>query len=173
MSDAARPAITPDMKVGRLLELYPELEDVLIGLSPSFKKLKNPILRRTVAKVASLRQVAQVGGLTLAGLVNTLREAAGQDHMEVGAEGESGARPEWAKQERVVARLDARPLIEQGEHPMPQVMKALSALKPGEVYELLTPFAPAPLVELARDKGYEAYVEREEDELFRTWFAKQ
>ncbi|MFH1755446.1 MAG: DUF1858 domain-containing protein, partial [Candidatus Latescibacterota bacterium] len=60
--DTNRPSITPDMKVSALLEAYPELEDVLIGIAPAFKKLRNPVLRRTVAKLTSLRQAAQVGG---------------------------------------------------------------------------------------------------------------
>ena len=31
-------------------------------MSPAFEKLKNPILRKTVARVATLAQVAVVGG---------------------------------------------------------------------------------------------------------------
>ncbi|MCP4310925.1 MAG: DUF1858 domain-containing protein, partial [Bacteroidetes bacterium] len=34
--------ITPKTRVGELLDAYPELEQVLMGLSPAFKKLKNP-----------------------------------------------------------------------------------------------------------------------------------
>ena len=55
--------ITPDSKIGELLEAYPDLESTLLRLSPAFRHLKNPVLRRTVAKVASLRQVAAVGGV--------------------------------------------------------------------------------------------------------------
>ena len=35
--------IIPSMKVGQLLDEYPQLEDTLIGLSSQFKKLKNPV----------------------------------------------------------------------------------------------------------------------------------
>ena len=52
--------ITPETKVGALLDNYPDIEELLISLSPSFKKLRSPVLRKTVAKVANLRQVAQV-----------------------------------------------------------------------------------------------------------------
>jgi hypothetical protein len=55
--------ILPSTKVAALLERYPELEDVLIGLAPPFKKLKNPLLRKGVAKVASLKHAAAVGGM--------------------------------------------------------------------------------------------------------------
>jgi hypothetical protein len=47
-------SIEPSTKVAALLDRYPELEDVLIEMALPFKKLRNPILRRSVAKVASL-----------------------------------------------------------------------------------------------------------------------
>ena len=74
-----RVTITPSTKVAALLDSYPQLEDVLIGIAPPFKKLKNPILRRSVAKVASLRQAAAVGRLPVEELVNKLRDAVGQE----------------------------------------------------------------------------------------------
>lgn len=48
--------ITPKTKVLELIETYPELEDILIEYAPAFKKLKNPLLRKTVAKIATLQQ---------------------------------------------------------------------------------------------------------------------
>jgi hypothetical protein len=151
-SDAGRPSITPDTKVGELLKHYPELEEVLVGLSPAFRALKNPVLRRTVAKVATLRQVAKVGNLALGTLVGRLREATGLPPLEVGAAVDVDPRPDWASPAAVVCSYDARPTIEHGGHPMERVMTELAELAPGQVYELLTPFVPAPLVDLARAK---------------------
>ena len=70
-----RPLITPETKVGALLDAYPELEAVLIELAPPFRKLKNPVLRRTVARLTSLAQAAKVGRLfvTLTGNKNVIR----------------------------------------------------------------------------------------------------
>jgi hypothetical protein len=67
--------ILPATKVSSLLDRYPELEQVLIQLAPPFQKLKNPLLRRGITKVASLKQAAAVGGLPVSKLVNTLRAA--------------------------------------------------------------------------------------------------
>ena len=50
--------IQSSTKVGQLLDAYPELEEVLIKMAPPFKKLKNPILRKSIAKVATLQQAA-------------------------------------------------------------------------------------------------------------------
>ena len=55
--------ISPKTKVGELLDAYPQMEGVLLDLSPAFAKLKNPILRKTVARIATLQRAAVVGGL--------------------------------------------------------------------------------------------------------------
>src|SRR5512140_2220267 len=96
-----RPALTPELKVSELLESYPELEPVLLGLSPSFEALRNPVLRRTVAKLATLQQVARVGNIGLGTLVGRLREAAGQAGANVDLEPTAGERPAWARDELV------------------------------------------------------------------------
>ncbi|NOZ00542.1 MAG: DUF1858 domain-containing protein [Deltaproteobacteria bacterium] len=149
-----RPDITPDLKVNTLLEHYPEVEDALISMSPEFERLKNPVLRKTIARIATLRQVARVGGVSLGDLVGGLREAAGitgEITMNEGTD-EAGARPDWVR--APVKSFDAREVIEAGEHPLDRVMRELPELGPGEVYELITPFVPAPLLDVARNKGY-------------------
>ena len=46
--------IGPETTVGAMIEAYPELESVLVEMAPAFAKLRNPVVRRTVAKVATL-----------------------------------------------------------------------------------------------------------------------
>ena len=64
------------------MNAYPELEEKLIEMAPVFKKLKNPILRRTIARVTTLQQAAAVGEIPVHKLVNSLRELAGQGELE-------------------------------------------------------------------------------------------
>ncbi|MCX8160736.1 MAG: DUF438 domain-containing protein [Candidatus Saccharicenans sp.] len=52
-----------------LLKEYPFLLDFLVGLSPAFEKLKNPILRKTVARLATLKQVSEEGKIPLDELI--------------------------------------------------------------------------------------------------------
>ena len=47
--------ISPKTKVLQLIEAYPQLEDMLIDYVPAFRKLKNPIMRNTVAKMTTLQ----------------------------------------------------------------------------------------------------------------------
>ncbi len=59
--------ISPKTKPGELLDAFPQLEDVLIEISPSFAKLKDPTLRKTVDHVATLQQAVVVVGLKMEG----------------------------------------------------------------------------------------------------------
>ena len=85
--EPARCAITPATKVAELLESWPELEPVLVAQAPAFRRLKNPVLRRTVARVATLEQAAGVGGVAVRDLVAALRRAAGLDDAPPGESG--------------------------------------------------------------------------------------
>lgn len=169
--DPAGRAITPDTKIGELLAAYPQIEDVLIGLSPTYQALKNPVLRRTVAKVATLRQVAQVGNIPIGTLISQLRCSVGQEGSDVD-EGDAVAasRPDWARADRIARSFDAREVIQAGGHPMERVMSDLAALDAGAIYELITPFVPVPLVDLARAKGFDGYSFTESPGLIRTYF---
>ena len=82
MADKKDLLITPKTKVGELLDAYPELEPVLMNLAPAFKKLKNPVLRKTVGKVATLQQAASLGGIQVTEIINTLRAEVGQESFD-------------------------------------------------------------------------------------------
>jgi uncharacterized protein DUF1858 len=168
-------AITPDSRLGELLERWPGLEGVLLELSPHFRALKNPILRRTIAKVATLRQVSSVSGVALGVLVERLRAGAGLPAIACQDDGEAdrGERPAWASEAAATRTRDARAAIEAGEHPMPAVLADLSALPEAGTYQLLTPFVPAPLVDLARGKGFVAHSVVETETLVRTFFRRE
>ena len=52
--------INAKTKIDELLKQYPFLEDFLITLSPKFKGLKNPIMRKTMGKVATLEMASTI-----------------------------------------------------------------------------------------------------------------
>jgi uncharacterized protein (DUF2249 family) len=167
--------ITPRTKVYELLEAYPQLEDTLIEIAPVFKKLKNPVLRRTIARVTTLQQAAQVGQVPVHQMVNTLRLKVGQDSLEglqANVEG-STLKPSWLTEEKIVKRLDARPIIEQGGHPLGEVLTGVGDLKAGEIYELITPFLPAPLIERVVEQGFDHWSEKKSEDHFINYFLKK
>ncbi len=170
--------ITPETKVSELLDAYPELEPTLIAIAPAFAKLRNPVLRKTVARITSLSQAARVGNVSIGELVNRLRREVGQDQVAVSSDDShptsiaATAPPSWYKPEAIWKSLDARPLIEAGEHPVSIVISDLKEMPAGMIYELVAPFVPAPLIDLIRSKGHDAWTREEPANVFRTYFAK-
>ncbi len=167
--------ITPDTKLGAVLERWPELEEVLVGLSPRFRTLRNPLVGQVLRRVATLRQAAVAGGVPLSLLIDRVRRCAGlggATHPE-SLEAARG-RPQWAGEASTTRRRDARIDVDAGTHPLPFVMADLEALGAQDVYELVTPFVPAPLIDLARRKGLDSYSEAAPGDAFaRTWFRRQ
>jgi len=168
--------ITPETKLADLLERYPRLEQVLIDLSPTFAQLRNPVLRKPVAKVARLRQIAEVAGVPIGDLVERLRFEVGtrdggpKYEDELVTHGEQV--PGWLTPDAVAQSLDARPILDAGGHPLAEVMQGLTKLQDGQVYELITPFVPAPLLNVALEKGYKSWTRRESADVVRTYFTK-
>jgi hypothetical protein len=150
--------IHPGSRVGELLEAYPGIEETLIRLAPAFGKLRNPILRKTVAKVATLEQAARVGGISVRDLVRALREATGQpgDFVEANPNVLS-TEPLWPDSAAVRETLNADELLESGVHPLGMVRAAIARLSPGEAVLLLSGFHPAPLIEALADSGRMVY----------------
>lgn len=148
--------ITPETKVGALLDAYPALEEKLIELAPAFQKLKNPILRRTVAKVATLAQAARIAGMSARELVTALREAAGLPPL--GAAGPDSPEPTaeaaWILELPVVATLDAEGLLAAGTNPLQAVNARLPTLGPGEALTIRSTFVPAPLIDAVTARGF-------------------
>jgi len=176
--------ITPQTRVAALLDAYPELEEVLIRQAPSFRNLRNPILRRTVARVATLEKAARVGGIPVQDLVVTLRRAAGLHVDDVRAEVAgcgpgpfeapgAVARPPWVDEAKVRRRIDADRVLAVGGVPLERVEKDLEAVAPGEIVCLETGFRPDPLLEHLRGAGHRAWVHEAAPGRFRTFVERR
>ena len=96
--------LSPKTKVDELLTRYPFLKDALIRLDPHFKALDNPLLRKTLGKVATLSKVAMVGGIELNKLLNAMaQEIKKQTGEELPVEGEEKPAVITDPEQRIVA----------------------------------------------------------------------
>lgn len=153
--------ITPQTLVGDLLNNYPELEDKLIEIAPVFSKLKNPILKRTIAKVTTLKQASVIGNISVADLINALRKAVNQEEIKIENEDKNQKeKPEWLNSDKIKFEYDATLDLENGIHPAAKVTKEILQLNDGEIYLLISPFIPAPLLKIVEEKGFTTFSER-------------
>jgi len=156
--------ISPKTKILQLIERYPQLEDVLIQYVPAFSKLKNPILRRTVAKIATLQQAASIGNVKTGDLINLLRKEVGQDLLDESDDRTYNTKePDWFNQTQIEKEFDTREMLEAGEQPVNQVISDLNHLTSGKIYKLTSPFLPAPLIDKASSLNLEHWVIKEGD----------
>ncbi len=166
--------ITPQTMVIDMLNNYPELEDKLIEISPIFEKLKNPILRKTVAKVATLKQAATIGNVPIADLISQLREAAGLGGIDIKDDTPAKQeKPSWVNKDKVKMEYDAFIDLENGIHPAGRVTKEIHDISGDELYLLSTPFVPAPLIQMVEEKGYEVYIDDLGDQMFDTYIKRK
>ncbi|HVB56568.1 MAG TPA: hypothetical protein VNE63_09075 [Candidatus Acidoferrales bacterium] len=142
---------------------------------PPFKKLKNPLLRKGVARVASLKHAAAVGGLPVNDLVNKLRAAVGQEVIASEDAGGSisyfSSQPEWFAGARIVTSIDER-TTDLNVMPIVAILQRAAHLQAGEMLELVTTFLPAPGIEIMKSKGLRVWSVPQGPELVRTYISK-
>ena len=166
--------ITLETKIADLLNNYEGMKEILIGINPKFEKLNNPILRRTIGKVAGVKQAAIVGGMNPMELLNQLREAVGQTPLEVGSEEESVTieAPSWTTKEPSVT-LDANEILDNDKNPLAELHMALRNIEEGEVVLVRSDFRPEPLIEEYEKKGHSTYCQEVTTEEFMTYILQK
>jgi hypothetical protein len=174
MNNTEKLIITPHTKLLQLLETFPKLESVILSLVPSLDNLKNPALRKTVAGVATLHQIAGVANMNVAELINILRKEIGQDTLEeLDDTPYNPSKPAWFNEQDIIQEFDVREMLAIGEHPVGQVMSDLSSFPNGKIYKLIAPFLPAPLIDKASSLGFNHWITQESEDLFNVYFLKE
>ena len=81
-------------------------------------------------------------------------------------------KPDWMDESKIVKTLDAREIVNNGGHPVGQVLKEVRDLKSGEIYEMIAPFLPAPLIDQVAEQGYKTWTIEPDPGFFRCFFYK-
>ena len=169
--------ILPQTRLMELLEAHPELEEAIQRMAPPFRNLRNPVLRRTVGRVATLAKVAQVGGMDPTEFVNALRGMLGQPKLGAPADEAAprpdGGTPDWTSGEPQFV-VDATELLARGEVPLTDVSRLARELEEGRHLLVLSEFEPVPLAEALGKAGYRVQsVRKANDRIgFLTFVAK-
>jgi uncharacterized protein (DUF2249 family) len=163
-------------KVDAVLAREERLVDVLIEISPVFGKLRNPVLRRTMARLVTVEQAARIGGVDAAMVVRRLNEALGihdsEESVVPAAPPHAEAVPEFLRAypaERLVD-VDVRDDLRAGREPFRRIMDAARATPVGHVLRVRATFEPAPLYAVFAKRGWAHATERLADDDWRVWF---
>ncbi|NIM93616.1 MAG: DUF1858 domain-containing protein [Anaerolineales bacterium] len=166
--------INPSTTVCELLDAYPELEDKLISMASPFKKLKNPLLRKSISKVETMKHISSVGGIQLNELINILRNEVGQSVMDETYEDTIYflPEPEWFSTEKISVSVVEEEVEDKHNMTVVAVLREAKKVNTGEIIELVTTFLPAPGIDIMRSKGYSVWTKKDEGDIIRIYFLK-
>lgn len=167
--------ITPQTKVADLLNSHPELEDELIRIAPAFSKLKNPILRKTVAKVTSLNQAAIIGNIKIKDLMERIYSALGLEYTEFLNDNIDNAlfiKPEWMSDVSSTIDLNAADLLTKNENPLVRVLEEYRKININQVIKIQNNFIPAPMIDEIIKIGGKCWINKINDGEYFVYFIK-
>jgi|SRR5690554_2827726 len=160
-------------KIVTLLKHHPDALERIVGLSPKFAKLRNPLLRKLLAGRTTIAMASKIGGCRVGDFFDQLKGLgfeAGEAPVQESQERK--APPQWLldvnKQE--IKELDVRPVLDAGQDPLEQIIGALKTLPRGEVLKIINAFEPTPLIALVGKRGFSSYVETAAADLVITYF---
>ncbi|MCC6350691.1 MAG: DUF2249 domain-containing protein [Candidatus Eisenbacteria bacterium] len=163
--------------VRELLRRDEGLIEVLAPLSPTLEKLRNPSMRKVMAGLLTVEQVAQMAGLEPDALLARLNGDAGHQTRD-GHGAAAAATPEGSAQpsalaaipEAKVRQLDVRDELRAGREPFSLIMAARREVPEGGALCLRAIFEPVPLYAVMASQGFAHHSERLAEDDWRVWF---
>lgn len=171
--------INEKTKISTLLKHHPDALETIVTLSPDFRKLRSPILRKLMAGRTSIAMAAKVGGCKPEDFFKALAPLGFEtDNTPVSLpdDGPNGnmPRPEYLQNirpDRLVI-FDVRVLLAEGNDPLKQIQQKVKSLRHEEVLVIINTFEPVPLIKLLEKQGFQAYVNFKDAEAIETYFYK-
>ena len=166
-------SINENTKIAYLIKANPLTIDTISEINKHFRKLKNPILRRTLAKRVTIREAAKIGGVTVEHFLGKLQAIGFSIENETTKHSETNNNTmDFDINDEKITELDVRPNIEAGNDPFKIIMGAIKGLNDGEILKIINSFEPIPLINILNKKGYASKVERPDDGVVVTYFKK-
>lgn len=161
-------------RVSDVLARDEALLEVFVGHAPHFAKLRNRTMRRVMARLVTVEQAARMAGVPVAGLLDAINGALGVTVVEDIAQpaappsAEPSSQRHPAEANEVI--LDVREELRAGREPFSTIMRAVGAMKQGDVLRLRTTFEPVPLFHVLGKRGLTREVVEHGPEDWSTWF---
>ncbi len=170
--------INEQTKIAALLKHHPDALEAIVSLSPDFKKLRNPVLRRLMAGRTSIGMASKIGGCTPDDFFRVLAPLGFVSDVSSGESEELPVRkprPDYLRNispERLI-QFDVREMLAEGTDPLKMIQEKVKALNPGEVLTIVNTFEPVPLIRLLERKGFETWVNAIDEETIETYFFRK
>lgn len=162
-------------RVAAVLARDERLLEVFVAASPTFEKLRNSAMRKTMAKLVTVEQAARIAGIDARDLVARLNAALGGTAP---AEAPVASLPTLPPLPATLTSLpadrivdcDVREDLRAGKEPFRRILDAARALPAGSALRVRAIFEPAPLYAVLARHGLAYATERLADDDWRVWF---
>jgi len=172
--------INEKTKISDLIKHNEESIDAIVSINKMFKKLKNPVLRKILAKRVSISDAAKVGGAKVEDFYRILKPLGFEVETEkIEKEEKPNTQNNFIKMDvnkidpSTIVELDVRDEIAGGNDPFVIIMDAIKKLPEGNTLKLINVFEPVPLINKLNKKGYESFVDSSQDGMVITYFHKK
>lgn len=168
---------TAETVVAEAIAADPAVIERLARIHPAFEKLRNPLLRKVMARLVTFREAAKVAGVdievVLAAANGAPAEAAPAPTAAVAPDDEKA--PLWVENKDLHDRvaIDVRPILAEGGEPLGPIMRLAATVPPGGLLVLDAPFDPAPLRRVLGNKGFDSYRRALAPDHWRVWFRRR
>jgi len=170
--------INEQTKIAALLKHHPDALETIVTLSPDFKKLRNPILRKLMAGRTSISMASKIGGCKPEDFFKALQplgfEADTKGIISLEKELERKPLPDYLKniKPQQIISFDVRTILAEGNDPLRNIQEKVKALKTGEVLKIINTFEPVPLIKLLEKQGFKTHVDKLDTDIYETYFFK-
>ncbi|WP_018614495.1 DUF2249 domain-containing protein [Segetibacter koreensis] len=171
--------INSQTKISALLKYHPDALEAIVALSPDFKKLRNPVLRKLMAGRTSIAMASKIGGCTPFDFFEKLQPYGFEMEISKKVEEEiltdQKLTPPFlqnAKAENIVS-LDVRSILASGNDPLKLIQQTVKGLQQDQVLKIINTFEPTPLIQLLKKQGFQWHVDVVEKDLVETYFYKK
>ncbi|MGV3510055.1 MAG: DUF2249 domain-containing protein [Sphingobacteriaceae bacterium] len=170
--------INSQTKIAALLKHHPDALEAIVTLSPDFKKLRNPILRKIMAGRTSISMASKIGGCTPDDFFKVLApygfEFDTSTKVEEEPEPERVPLPDFINkvESAQVITLDVRQMLAAGNDPLKLIQQTIKELNSEQVLKIINTFEPTPLIRLLEKQGFQSFTDFVNKDLIETYFYK-
>ena len=168
--------INSHTKIATILKQHPVALEAIVAISPRFKKLRNPVVRKLIAGRTTIAMASKIGGCTVTDFYKTLQPLGFElsEPMGTNVTATNKKMPDFMQniQHMAIIEFDVRFILDGGNDPLQQNLTKIKSLQQGQVLKVINSFEPIPLMVLLKKQGFDAYAEIINDNLVHTFFYK-
>lgn len=169
--------INEQTKISALLKHNPAVLEAIISLSPDFKKLRNPFLRKVMAGRTSIKMASKIGGCTPQDFFDILQDFGFEIDPKITVEEEIEEKENLAiylktLNPKQIISFDVREILAEGGDPLRSIQQKIKEMPNGFVLKIINTFEPIPLINILEKQNLKVFVNRISDKRVDTYFHK-